>query len=169
MSLIEPRATWHQHFMQYAKLTSERSTCARMKTGAVLVKGHRVVSTGYNGTVSGAQHCCEYWSQYCYEKQLDPQAFLASDKFSAEHYEWSTKNEIHGEQNCILFAARAGIATDGCSMFTLFSPCINCAKVIVASGIIEVYYNQLYPRDVNQDGLNFLKQHGIIVEQVLLS
>lgn len=168
MAAIKPRSSWDHFFMQHAQLTSTRSTCIRMKTGAVLVKGRRIISTGYNGTVSGAPHCCDYWESHCTTNGHDPVSFFASGEFSEQHHKWSTNNEIHGEQNCILFAARAGIATDGCSMYTLYSPCINCAKVIVAAGITHVYYHKLYPRDTNRDGLVFLEQHGISVTQVLL-
>jgi dCMP deaminase len=94
--------------------------------------------------------------------------FLKSDTFSKEHHTWSTRNEVHGEQNAILYSARKNsAATEGADMYTVYSPCINCAKVIAAAGIERVFYHDLYKRDTG--GIDFLTKHGIQCERVDVS
>lgn len=178
--LCDTRVSWDEYFMRHAELASTRSTCVRMKTGAVLVREHRIISEGYNGTVAGAIHCDDHWFGK-FKAQWMPDViaamsdeelknafatYLKTDIFSTLHHHWSTNNEIHGEQNCILFATRHGIATDQTRMYTMFSPCINCAKVIVAAGITSVVFRHVYARDTKMEGIKFLEANGITVVQL---
>ncbi|MCI2033780.1 MAG: deaminase, partial [Lactobacillus sp.] len=53
------RESWDHYFMKLATNVAERSTCERATVGAVLVKEHRIIATGYNGSISGDPHCDE--------------------------------------------------------------------------------------------------------------
>ena len=55
------RLAWDEYFAAQALLISNRATCNRAKVGAVLVKDNKVIATGYNGSVSGTDHCLEGW------------------------------------------------------------------------------------------------------------
>ena len=127
----------------------ERSTCHRLKVGALIVRHGRTISSGWNGVRKGGIHCSEHF------KGIDPE----SDIFRSAHALFSEKYEIHAEQNAIAYAARNGIATDGSTLYTSLAPCAACAKLIVAAGIKEVFYRDLYDR--SNDGILFLNDAGV--------
>lgn len=170
ISPVFNRPSWQKWFTTQAEIVAHRSTCVKHQTGAVLVReGRYVIASGYNGVVEGAEHCCDYWWNVYQTKYKDKyltfEDFLQSlEDFRLPHHEWATINELHGEQNCILVAAREGISTEGTEMYTVYSPCINCAKVIKMAGIKKVYYCKLYQKD--QRGLEFLKNCNIPCECV---
>jgi len=105
------------------------SFSTRSKVGSVIVKDNRVIVNSWNGTISGEDNCCE-------ENGV------------------TKSTVVHAEANAILFAAKNGIKIDGTKMYVTLSPCIECAKMIVQSGIKEVYYLEEY-RD--KTGIEFLK------------
>jgi dCMP deaminase len=124
-----------QTLIDCAWLWSKRSHCKRLQVGAVIAKNGRILSTGYNGAVTGADNNCE-----CKEGKTIP-------------------GIIHAEANAILWAAKEGISTNDCSIFITHSPCIECAKLIIQSGITSVYYSEYY-RD--NAGIDFLEANNII-------
>jgi len=155
--------------MAHAILAAKRSTCLRLQTGAVLVKDERIISVGYNGVVSGAEHCCEHWQQYAHDREYAAESFdefLRSDDFSRLHHEWATENELHGEQNAIIYACKRGIKTNNAVLYTVYAPCIHCAKVIVTAGIKKVYYQVRYARDTKCIGLQFLHRNNVSVYRI---
>jgi len=159
---LPPRISRKDWFMKFACVTSERSTCARIQTGAVLVKDDRIVSVGLNGSLPGDEHCCDYWyDKYSNDKNLDItwEEYLQTHEFKEQHHEWAISREFHAEANCILWSSKNGSATKDTTMYTVFSPCLNCAKIILGAGIKEVYYKVLYERD--QKGLELLQKHNI--------
>jgi dCMP deaminase len=123
-------------FINIAKETSTLSHCVRSKVGAVLVKDGNIISFGYNGTPSGMDNTCE------------------KDDATFAHV-------IHAECNAILKAAKTGNAVDGSTLYLTLSPCLDCSKLILQSGIKRVVYLNEYR---NPQGINFLKQF-IEVEQ----
>lgn len=127
--------------MGTAKLWALRSTCRRLKVGAVLSKKGRIISTGYNGAPSGFSHCTP---DVCNEDS-------------------SCKRTVHAEMNALLFAAKYGISTEGSEMYTTHAPCIDCAKAMINAGVSRVFYEQEYR---NNDGLELLKQAGIHTEKI---
>lgn len=139
----------------YAKL----SYANRLKVGAVLVKDDRVVSIGYNGTPSGRDNTCE----------MDEKIEHIQTGFGIGEPSWSgihsvTKPEVvHAEMNVIAFAAKNGVATNQCIIVITDSPCFECSKLIVQSGIKAVYYKNEYRIT---DGITFLKDCGIKVEKI---
>lgn len=165
------RPTWNELFIKIAFEISKRSTCLRIKVGAVLVKDKRIISMGYNGVPSGEQHCEDYFKSednflkvdICLPNYKD---YLESKRFYQDHHEFAIKNEIHAEINAILFAAKNGISTDVTDMYVTFSPCIHCSKALLQAGIRNVYYNQVYERD--KMGLKFLLENEVKCTQVEL-
>ena len=123
-------------FINIAKNISSLSHCNRSKVGAILVKSGNLISFGYNGTPSGMDNSCE------------------ENDITLPHV-------IHAEINVILKAAKTGNSVDGSTLYLTLSPCIDCSKVILQSGIKRVVYLTEYR---NLDGVNFLKQF-IQVEQ----
>ena len=127
-----------------AVLWSMRSTCQRLRVGAVLAKEGRTISTGYNGAPSRLPHCNE---DNC---KSQPQC----------------KRTVHAEMNAILFAARYGISTEGAELYTTHSPCIDCAKAIINAGIKKVYYVEEYR---SRDGIELLELAGIEVYRISIN
>lgn len=117
-------------YINIAKEVSTLSHCQRSKVGAVLVKDGNIIAFGYNGTPSGVDNCCE------------------RDNVTVPEV-------IHAEMNAILKAARAGYAVEGAQLYLTLSPCVDCAKLILQSGIKRVLYSQQYRKT---DGIDFLKR-----------
>ncbi len=133
-------------FMKVAKLTAELSTCVSKQVGCVFVKDNRIIISSYNGVGSGKQHC---------------NCIFNKDFNREEHHQWSKKNELHAEQNGISYAAKKGISLENASVFVTISPCIDCAKQLLASGISHVFYDNEY--DFDKSGIDFLKEHNVYV------
>jgi dCMP deaminase len=72
---------------------------------------------------------------------------------------------VHAEINAIVYAAKHGIATDGSEMHCTLSPCLNCAKAIINSGIKSVSYLEEYR---NLDGVELLNSLGITCQHITL-
>ena len=122
-----------------AKLFGELSYCEKKKVGALIAKEGRILATGYNGTVSGFDNQCETYS-------------MLEDKLITSPY------VIHAEQNVLMFCAKNGIPTEGTTMYITLSPCANCAKLIVQSGIKRVVFLEIYKM---LGGLEFLRDAGV--------
>lgn len=134
------------YFEQSCVLTAFLSTCQSKHVGAILVKDNRIIASGYNGVTSKQVHC-------------EDMQFNSRE----EHHLWSTNNELHAEQNIIAFCARNNIQTQDTILYLTLSPCIHCAKLIVAAGIKEVQFKELY--DLDTSGIDFLKNHLISTKQ----
>jgi len=117
-------------YVNIAKEVSTLSHCQRSKVGAVLVKGGNIIAFGYNGTPAGMDNCCERNGLTVLEV-------------------------VHAEMGAILKAARSGYAVDGSTLYLTLSPCVDCAKLILQSGIKRVLYLEQYRKT---DGIDFLKQ-----------
>lgn len=158
----------HKLFINMAELVAGQSTCCRLNVGAILVKDNRVISIGFNGVPSGQLHCedhfMEIYKKSFTAKYVDYAEFTKSRDFYDLHGQWSIDNELHAEQNAILFAAKNGISTDGSHLYITLSPCVHCAKIIATSGIEKVFFKELYDR--SQEGVNFLNKNGIECRQL---
>ena len=117
------RVSWDEYFLELARTTASRATCSRRKHGAVIVKGRRIVATGYNGGPSGYPHC---------DEGACPRAM--SDAAQGSDYERCIA--IHAEANALLFSSPE--ERDGASLFCTGAPCFGCAKLIANSGVAEV-------------------------------
>lgn len=131
-------------YMAMAEDFGRLSHAVRAKVGCVIVsdKG-QIISQGYNGTPSGRDNVCEYMG---------------------DDGELHTKEEVlHAESNAITKCAKWGSSTDGATMYVTLSPCMECSKLIIQSGIRRVVYKNLYR---NGDGLSLLSDLGIKVEKL---
>jgi dCMP deaminase len=117
------RKPWPEYFMDIAKDVATRATCDRKHVGAVIVRDNRVLSTGYNGSIPGAQHC-------------DDVGHMMEDGHCVR--------TVHAEANAILQAARYGVATEGATIYTTASPCWPCFQKIVTAGITRIVFGELY-------------------------
>ncbi|AYA77093.1 ComE operon protein 2 [Bacillus sp. Y1] len=117
------RLTWDQYFMLNAHLISMRSTCNRLNVGSVLVKNNRIISTGYNGGISGDDHC------------LDAGCYVVDNH---------CLRCLHAEENAILQCALEGVSTKGSQIYVTHFPCIHCMKKILQAGITKIYYTHDY-------------------------
>ena len=140
---LKGRPSWDDYFMATAMLIATRSPCERLHVGCVVVSGgdkkNRIVAAGYNGFLPGTPHVSRV----------------------RDGHEQAT---VHAEQNAVADAARRGSSLDGCIAYVTHFPCINCAKILAASGIVEVRYH----RDYNNDPLvsPLLSDAGIKVVQL---
>jgi len=158
----------HKLFSEMAGLISQQSTCCRMQVGAVMVKEGRVISIGFNGVPSGQKHCDEHFKEI-YQKDFSGKHacygdFIKTQDFFDMHGQFSNDNELHAEQNAILFAAKNGIATQGADLYVTDSPCIHCAKIIITAGIKKILFKKLYDR--SQEGILFLNKNGVECRQL---
>ncbi len=103
---------------------------------------------------SKQKHCCDVFAG---RDMTDPVA-------REEHRLFSEENELHAEQNCLAYAGRHGIATDGADLFVEVSPCSQCAKLIIAHGIKKVFYRTKYDRSNN--GITLLQNAGVEVNEL---
>lgn len=126
------RPDWDEYFLEIAKVVALRSNCVKRKVAAVIVKDKRIISTGYNGTPRGVKNCNEGGCPRCND-------LTKSGKDLGECL------CSHGEENAITQAAYHGVSIKDATIYTTFSPCLLCTKMIINSGIREVVYNAEYP------------------------
>ena len=125
--------------MQMAELTATLSYAKRLQVGALIVKGNRIVGTGYNGMPTDWENDCEF--------EVDG--------------ELKTKQEVlHAETNAIAKVAQSTESSEGSTMFCTHAPCVDCAKLIYQSGIATLYFKHEYRDDA---GIKFLKLSGVNV------
>jgi dCMP deaminase len=139
-------------YMDWASRTAQLSHAKRLQVGAVIVKDDSVISYGYNGMPSG-------WDNNC-EDEIVVEADVGED------YDiiLKTKPEVlHAESNAIAKLAKSHNSGDWASIFVTHSPCLDCAKLILQSGIRHVYYGKNYRDDA---GIKFLEKSGINVKHV---
>lgn len=119
INTIDHRPSWEEYFMMIGYLMSKRSSCERLHVGCVIVDNNRIVSTGYNGHIKGADHV----------------------SYVVDGHEQMT---IHAETNAVTDAASRGVKLNGSTAYVTHYPCINCAKILIAAGIKEVVYCENY-------------------------
>lgn len=121
------RTSWEEYFMHIAESISERGTCDRAYVGCVLVnKDNRIVSTGYNGSISGNPQC---------------------DEVGHVMREGHCIATIHAEMNALLYCAKEGISVKNTTCYVTHFPCLNCTKSLIQAGIIKIYYRHGYRMD----------------------
>ena len=135
------------YYMKVAELTSTLSYAKRLQVGSVIVKGNKILATGYNGMPSG-------WDNECETTEI----VELDEKFIKQLV---TKQEVlHSETNAIAKVSASTESSEGATMFCTHAPCINCAKLIYQSGINSLYYRNTY-RD--SAGIKFLEKSGVSV------
>ena len=124
-------------YLRMARVWAENSYCKRRRVGALVVKEKMIISDGYNGTPSGFENICE------------------DENGITKPY------VLHAEANAITKLARSGNNSDGSTLYVTASPCIECAKLIIQSGIRRVVYAEKYRLT---DGIDLLEKAGVKVE-----
>lgn len=141
-----------KYYMDVAQLTSSLSYATRLQVGAVIVKGHKILATGYNGMPAGWDNNCE-----------DEIGHVLDDANNIVETRLKTKQEVlHAESNALMKVASSTESSENSTMFCTHAPCIHCAKLIYQSGIDSLYYRNTY-RDTA--GLEFLEKSGVSVTQ----
>jgi dCMP deaminase len=149
-SLFFERPSWDEYIMAIARTVASRSNCVKRKVAAVVVKDRRIISTGYNGTPRGTRNCNEGGCPRCNE--------LVEGGTRLDECLCS-----HGEENAITQAAYHGVSLLGATIYTTFSPCLQCTKLIINAGLVEVVYNTHYP--LGQMAVALLREAGVKVRQ----
>jgi dCMP deaminase len=145
------RPPWDEYFMEIARVVSMRSNCLKRRVAAIIVKDKRIISTGYNGTPRGTTNCNEGGCPRC--ARLAPSGTGLAECYCS-----------HGEENAITQAAYHGVALKGASIYSTFSPCLICTKMIINAGIEEVVYNAAYP--LGESSLRLLEESGVKVRRI---
>ena len=125
-----------KRYLRMAKIWAENSYCTRRKVGALIVKDKMIISDGYNGTPAGFENVCEL------------------DDGTTKPY------VLHAEANAITKIARSGNSSEGATIYVTTSPCIECAKLIIQSGIKRVVYSEKYR---SEDGIALLERANVEV------
>ncbi|MGL4253983.1 MAG: deoxycytidylate deaminase [Fusobacteriaceae bacterium] len=142
-----------KQYLDIADIIAKTSHCGRRQVGAVIVKGGRIISTGYNGIPSSIK-------KECYE--IRRQEALKEGYIVKGPRCIGCDNVIHAEQNAIFAAAKEGISLKGSHLYINLSPCITCAKAIAMAGITKVTFKNSYKGD---PGIPYLKSLGVEVER----
>ena len=124
-------------YLRMARIWAENSYCERRKVGAIVVKDKMIISDGYNGTPEGFENVCE----------------------DSNHI--TKPYVLHAAANAITKLARSSNNSEGATLYVTASPCIECSKLIIQSGIKRVVYGEKYRLE---DGINLLKRAGVDVE-----
>ena len=121
-------------YIEMAGVWARNSYCKRRQVGALIVKDKMIISDGYNGTPSGFENICE------------------DESGVTKPY------VLHAEANAITKVAKSGNSSNDATLYVTASPCVECAKLIIQSGIKRVVYNELYRIT---DGIDLLTRAGI--------
>lgn len=154
LSKKELRPDWDDYFLGIAKMVALRSNCIKRKVAAVLVKDRRVISTGYNGTPRGVKNCNEGGCPRC--NNLSPSGKNLDECLCS-----------HAEENAITQSAYHGVTIKDATLYTTYSPCLICTKMIINSGIREVVYNVEY--ELSEKASQLLFEAGVVIRQLPLT
>ena len=128
-------------YIEMAHVWAKNSYCKRRQVGALIVKDRMIISDGYNGTPSGFENICE-------DEDNTTKPYV-----------------LHAEANAITKVAKSNNSSEGATLYITDSPCMECAKLIIQSGITRVVYEKKYRIT---DGLDLLERAGVKVEQISL-
>jgi dCMP deaminase len=128
------QAILDSRYLRMAAIWAENSYCQRRKVGAIIVKDKMIISDGYNGTPAGFENVCE-----------------DQDGVTKPYV-------LHAEANAITKVARSNNSSDGATLYITASPCVECAKLIIQSGIKRVVFQELYRLT---DGIDLLNRANI--------
>jgi dCMP deaminase len=132
----EKQKKFDQRYLEMARIWAKNSYCQRRQVGALVVKDGMIISDGYNGTPSGFENICE------------------DETGVTKPY------VLHAEANAITKLARSNNNSEGATIYITASPCIECAKLIIQSGIKRVVYGEKYRL---MDGIELLERAGVEV------
>jgi dCMP deaminase len=131
---IDKQLAIDKRYLKMARIWASNSYCIRRQVGALLVKDKMIISDGYNGTPSGFENECE------------------------DEHDITKSYVLHAEANAITKVAKSNNSSDGSTLYITTSPCVECAKLIIQSGIIRVVFQEKYRIT---DGLDLLERAEI--------
>jgi Deoxycytidylate deaminase len=126
-------------YLEMAKVWAKNSYCKRRQVGAIIVKDKMIISDGYNGTPSGFENICE-------DEDGNTKSYV-----------------LHAEANAITKVAKSNNSSDGATLYITDAPCVECAKLIIQSGIKRVVYSNSYRLS---DGIDLLERAKIEVIRI---
>ena len=133
---MDNKTKFDKSYLEMAKVWARNSYCRRKQVGALIVKDRMIISDGYNGTPSGFENVCE-------DEENHTKAYV-----------------LHAEANAITKVAKSNNSSDGATLYVTASPCLECSKLIIQSGIKRVVYGEDYRLS---DGVELLRRSGIEV------
>lgn len=133
------RLNWEEYFSKIVSVVAERSPCQRLQVGCLLVRDNRIISQGYNGFLAGCPH----------------ESVIIDDH---------EKATVHAEQNAITDCAMRGVSTNGSTAYITHYPCLDCAKLLLASGITNIRYLNDYRN--NELVEKFCDQKKVIINKI---
>jgi dCMP deaminase len=128
-----------KRYLRMALIWAENSYCKRRQVGALIVKDNRIISDGFNGTPSGFENVCE------------------DDNNVTKPY------VLHAEANAITKVAASSNSSKDATIYVTSAPCIECAKLIIQSGIKRVVYSEKYRVE---DGCRLLERAGVALDYI---
>ena len=131
-----------RRYLAMAQIWGQNSYCVRRKVGALLVKDKMIISDGYNGTPSGFENICE------------------------DEHQVTKPYVLHAEANAITKVAKSNNSSEGSTLYCTASPCLECAKLIIQSGVKRVVYGEMYRID---DGIRLLERAGVELKYINLN
>ena len=148
-----------ERYLAMAREWSKMSHAKRKKVGCLIVKDEQIISDGYNGTPSGFNNDCEEVFYTCDERDFYKDQEWELDRGKEKFFKLKTKPEVlHAESNALMKLARSTNSSEGATIYCTYSPCFDCAKLIVQSGVKRFVYNETYR---NTEGLDLLKKAGV--------
>ena len=129
---MSERPSWDQYFMTITREVAERSTCTRAKVGALIARDKNILASGYNGSPAGLPHCTEVGCLVY--TSTTPDGEVTENCFRT----------IHAEINAIAQAAKNGSSIRDADIYITHTPCIQCFKVLINTGIRRIYYERAY-------------------------
>ena len=137
----EKQLQFDMRYLQMAAIWAKNSYCKRRQVGAIIVKGKMIISDGYNGTPEGFENICE-------DENNKTKPYV-----------------LHAEANAITKVAKSNNSSEGSTLYVTTSPCMECAKLIIQSGIKRVVFSDLYNKN---EGLEILRRAGIEVKHLTI-
>lgn len=126
-------------YLKMAEIWGTNSHCKRMQVGCLIVKNKSIISDGYNGSPSGFPNICE------------------------DRENVTLPYVLHAEANAITKLAKSTNSSEGSTVYITASPCFECSKLIIQSGIKRVVFKDLYRKT---ESLGFLFEAGIEIIRI---
>ena len=128
-----------KRYLEMTKVWAENSYCKRRKVGALIVKDKMIISDGYNGTPSGFENICE-------DEDSKTKSYV-----------------LHAEANAITKVAKSNNSSNNSTLYVTTSPCLECSKLIIQSGITRVVFTERYRLDA---GIKLLERANVEIVHV---
>jgi len=139
---------WDEYFLiEIVPAIAKRASCDRGRSSAIIVRDHRIITTGYVGSPPGLAHCDD--AGHLIHTVIDEEGK------QSKH----CVRTLHAEENAILQAAKIGLSVDKATLYCKLVPCFRCAMKIVAVGIVRVVAQKRYHAD--RRSIQIFKEAGV--------